>query len=179
MPNAAALVYAMNDKPGCFCGFFKDISLTNTFDHEQFLAANALPGPDSLTRCLLYPSGLEGGSAPFTLQKDSEVSQIPGLAYGMETVATLPRPKQWHDRVMGGAVLQAVKLRRVGEVEVNEAGDAELQHRASTKNPTWSAFTQYCTEQETVQLSELEQGPPWLQKMLKDEQWRTKVVKHL
>ena len=93
MPNTAALVYAKNDKPGCFCGFIKDIRLSHRLNVEEFLAAHALPGPDSLIRCLLYPNCLEGGVAQFTLRKDTSLSQIPGLPYRMDKIASLSKPK--------------------------------------------------------------------------------------
>ena len=48
MPYTAALIYAANDKPGTFCGFFKDIVQHKTFNYQDFIAAYALPGPDSM-----------------------------------------------------------------------------------------------------------------------------------
>ena len=48
MPYTATLIYAANDKSGTFCGFFKDLAQTKTFNYQDFIAAYALPGPDSI-----------------------------------------------------------------------------------------------------------------------------------
>ena len=62
MPLTAALIYAKNDKKGSYCGFFKDIPLNTHFEYKDFLAAQALPGPDSVVHCHLYLNGPDGGS---------------------------------------------------------------------------------------------------------------------
>ena len=34
MPNTAALIYANNNKPGCFTGFIKEITLRRPFKYD-------------------------------------------------------------------------------------------------------------------------------------------------
>ena len=62
MPNTASLIYTANDKKGSYCGFFKDLNKKHPFDYQGFLAAQALPGPGSVTNCHLYLNGPNGGS---------------------------------------------------------------------------------------------------------------------
>jgi len=69
MPYTAALIYAANDKPGTYSGFFKDLAQTMTFNYQDFIAAHALPGPDSRIQCVRYPNGLSGGSVMIKLDK--------------------------------------------------------------------------------------------------------------
>ena len=56
------MVYAKNDKPGCYTGFYKLIPGAGRFNHQQFLAAHALPGPDSMTDCILQEQGPLGNT---------------------------------------------------------------------------------------------------------------------
>ena len=140
MPDVAALIYANNDKAGSYCGFFKNIRELNRFDHEDFLAAHALPGPGSIINAFFFPTGLDGGSQQFTLRKEREVSQIPGLYYTFEHIASLPRPDDWHHQVIDDAMLRSIKLERVGAAVVTESPDPQMQHKAGLKNPTWSLF---------------------------------------
>ena len=59
-PTLMALVYASNSKPGCFTGFTQVRSKGINFNYFEFLAAKALPGPDSITTCILKPHGPVG-----------------------------------------------------------------------------------------------------------------------
>ncbi len=45
------MIYASNQKKGCYTGFIYDIPKFKKFDREEFLARHALSGPDSKIRC--------------------------------------------------------------------------------------------------------------------------------
>lgn len=91
------MVYAKNEKKGSYCGFFHNISQTHTFDHVDFIAANALPGPDSLIHCTLQKQGKYGNTEYCSYLKTTRLAQLPGLAYGCEDLLNLKRPVQWTD----------------------------------------------------------------------------------
>ena len=59
-PTLMALVYASNSKLGCFNGFTQVRSMDINFNYFEFLAAKALPGPGSITTCILQPYGPVG-----------------------------------------------------------------------------------------------------------------------
>ena len=179
MPDVAALIYANNDKTGSYTGFFKNIPENYHYDHKDFLAAHALPGPDSIINCIFFPTGLDGGSQQFKLRKEREVSQIPGLYYTYEHIGSLPRPEEWHHQIIDDAMLRSIKLEPVGAIIVTESSDPQMQHKAGPKNPTWSHFTKYCKENAIMKLKQVKEGPDWLQKMFEDALWKKKIVKHL
>ena len=60
MQHSAALIFAANDKTSCFAGFFKDIPKSGYFNHRDFIAAHALPGPDSRINCIIMKEGPSG-----------------------------------------------------------------------------------------------------------------------
>ena len=57
LPHVCAMVYAHNPKKGNFTGFFLDIPKTGQFDHQQFLLANALAGPNSIIKSIVNKRG--------------------------------------------------------------------------------------------------------------------------
>ena len=52
-PTLATLAYAVNSKPGCFSAIQQVISPPNPLRHVDYLAAQALPGPNSLITCII------------------------------------------------------------------------------------------------------------------------------
>ena len=52
-PALVAMVYAANAKPSCFTGFCQVRTPGRYFNYQEFLAAQALPGPDSVTTCIM------------------------------------------------------------------------------------------------------------------------------
>ena len=65
------------------------------FDYLDFLAAHALPGPNSVINCILQPHGSAGPTQYLILKKDTAISQIPGLRYGKYMLANIPKPETW------------------------------------------------------------------------------------
>ena len=47
------MIYARNDKRGCYTGFYSNIWKTKQFDRKQFLLTHSLPGPDSIVHCYI------------------------------------------------------------------------------------------------------------------------------
>jgi len=107
----AALIFARNDKQGSYTGFYKVLDNINPFYYEDFLAANALPGPNSTIHCVLQNQGPLGFTEQFKMRKNSTLSQIPGIQYGQGSVANLPRPREWHDSTIGDAVLRTIDIK--------------------------------------------------------------------
>jgi hypothetical protein len=73
-PDVCAFIYALNEKKGTYCGFFHDISKTNNFKYEHFLAANMLPGPNSHVRCILQRDGMFGATELCSYEKQTNQS---------------------------------------------------------------------------------------------------------
>ena len=103
-PSLVAMIYAANAKPSCFTGFTRVRTLKRPFDYIDFLTAQVLPGPASFITCIFEPHG-KMGSASFTaLEKQTALSQIPGLRYRLYMLANLPRPQACNDAVLSLAV---------------------------------------------------------------------------
>ena len=68
-PTIAAMVYAVNAKPGCYTGFWHLIHPKHRFKYMDFLAEQALPGPNSVVHCILQPHGPAGATTFLTLEK--------------------------------------------------------------------------------------------------------------
>ena len=120
MKHSAALIFAVNDKRGCYTGFFRDIPKSGHFNHLDFLAAHALPGPGSKINCIIQKEGPEGEQVKFSLTKATPLSQIPGLVYRGPPIASLPRPKQWNDHPLKDAALRAIKMTRTSSIFIDQ-----------------------------------------------------------
>ena len=112
-PDVCALVFANNAKSGSYCGFFKNIPETHTFNHEAFLKANSLAGPGSIIRCVLQPQGPEGYKKECTYEKETPLAQIPGLQYQLEPVFIKQKPSTWSDEGINKTILGLFKLREL------------------------------------------------------------------
>ena len=68
-PSVAALFFAKNIKAGSYTGFYKNIPKGSLFDHRGFIAAHALPGPESVVQCVLQRHGPASSTVKQTLRK--------------------------------------------------------------------------------------------------------------
>ena len=137
------MVYAKSLKPGNYVGFFKDLNKSNTFHHMDFIAANALPGPQSQVRCSLQLQGLFGSTELLNYEKKSAISQIPGYRYQQGELIELPQPKQWYHRVMAGAILRSVEFRKLPGQVLKIAANHTLNLTARKSNPLWIRLREY------------------------------------
>ena len=94
-PSIAALIFAANSKPGCFTGFYKVAQPGRVFKYQDFLAAAALPGPQSIINCVIQQYGSAGPAKFVVVEKETALSTIPGLVYQLEAIANLPKPAAW------------------------------------------------------------------------------------
>ena len=78
-----ALIYGTNSKAGCYTGFTQIRAPDRKSNYLDFLAAQALSGPDSIITCILQPHGPVGATKYIVLEKKTALSQIPGLHYGI------------------------------------------------------------------------------------------------
>ena len=104
------MVYALNSKPGCFTGFCQVKTPGRIFDILDFLAAQALPGPNSFVTCVVQHYGLSGPVQFFVMEKKTALAQIPNLHFGRQAVANLPRPQTWISTKLADATKATVQL---------------------------------------------------------------------
>ena len=112
-PNICALFFARSDKRGSYIGFFKNIPKKGPFDPKKFLAAHALPGPNSKIACEIVPRGSQAQRQVFIYKKDAHFSQIPGFCYWDTPLDIVPRPAEWTAEVIEPAILATVKLNKI------------------------------------------------------------------
>ena len=101
-PSMVAMVYASNSKPGCFTGFTKVLNPAQKFDYLSFLAAHALPGPNSFITCILQRHGSAGPAQYLKLEKKTAISEIPGLQYGKASFVESADPANLDVNEVGG-----------------------------------------------------------------------------
>ena len=58
--SVAAMIYASNTKAGCYTGFWQVKNPSAYFKYHEFLAAQALPGPNSRVTCVFQHHGPTG-----------------------------------------------------------------------------------------------------------------------
>ena len=75
------MFFTSNSKRGSYTGFWKNIPKTGQFDNERFLAAHALPGPNSKIACEILARGKNQKVQVFICKKDHRFSQIPNYNY--------------------------------------------------------------------------------------------------
>ena len=109
-PSLVAMIYASNDKPGCFTGHLQVRTPDKHFDHMTFIAAHAQPGPGSFVTCIIEPHGNLGFTNYMVLEKTTTLSQIPGLRYRPKLISNLPRPSTWDKAPLTEATLNSVKV---------------------------------------------------------------------
>ena len=74
----------------------------------KFLKANALPGPDSKVTGIVQVYGPDSQTRFIAVQKNSRISQIPGLKYGYQIVANLPRASTWEANKLSDTQVNAI-----------------------------------------------------------------------
>ena len=107
------------------------------------------------------------------------ISQIPGLRYGKDYIASMPRLKSWTDRVIKDSFLVTMNCGYIERSIIQSAFDEDLKYKANSKNATWVRFKQFCEEHKITQYTELSAGPDWIQTMLNDPQWKKKMQSHI
>ena len=68
------MVYAVNEKSSCYTGFTQVKTQGKGFDYKDFLASQALPGPNSIITCIIQPYGIRGPTQYMVLEKKTPLS---------------------------------------------------------------------------------------------------------
>ena len=156
------MVYAENEKKGSYCGFFHHISPSNTFDHVNFIAANALPGPDSLIYCTLQKQGKYGNTEYCSYLKKTRLSQVPGLSYGIQDLLNLKRPAQWNDRKLSETDLQSIDMEKHKGWLIKQGSDKNLIYASTNNNAVWVNLKAYIEENDIFYQRDLKNAPAWV-----------------
>ena len=101
-------------------------------------------------------------------------------------MASMPRPSQWHDQPITGAVLNSIKMNAVGFPVIEEAEEPLLRYQSSARNSFWANFLHYCQRHGVLDVMSLREQaenlpffPPEIKKMLGDPEWTKKMKQHL
>ena len=98
---------------------------------EEFLAANALPGPGSKVYCILQDQGLYGATRTCTYEKITALSHIPGLSYKYGPLNNAPRTKELTSWALKDGVLASILLKKSSLQTIGEATELQLRYEAS------------------------------------------------
>ena len=112
----------------------------------NFLKANALPGPDSKVTGIIQLYGPESQTRFITVQKTSRISQIPGLTYGYQIVANLPRASTWEANKLSEAQIDAIDAYTISaavhDPKVSQTGEQLIQELGEG----FEELHQYCVQ---------------------------------
>ena len=175
MPDVAAIVYAKNDKPGTYCGFFHDISPNNPFLRNDFLALHSLPGSGSVVNCILQPQGPFGYKWEMLFEKKTALSYIPGLSYKFQGLSPLKRPPTWASQVIKDEILKIFTYSIQERGDMKSPDDKRLKYKAIQSNPLWAKLLHHLSEQKVTKYAELLRGPKWVRNMANDAEWKQKI----
>jgi hypothetical protein len=89
----------------------------------DFLRAKSLPGPNSLTLCVLQKLGMYGNTEVCSYEKSTNLSQVPGFTYQIEPLLDLPRPIEWTPQVICKHVLQSIHIERSSRFKIIYGSD--------------------------------------------------------
>ena len=171
-PTIAAMIYAKNLKTGCYTGFWQVSPPSRNFNYLDFIAAQALPGPGSIINCIIQPHGPGGPTRFLTLEKQTSLSQIPGLRYSFEALANIPKPVTWEEQALTPASLQSIKLKTIGtdvyDPLIPEFQDSFINQMDKKLLP----FFKFCEGREVSTTAAILVSPPEVQKLLEDHQLR-------
>ena len=109
-PTIAAMIYAENSKTNCFTGSWKVKTPGRAFDYLDFLSRQQLPGPGSVTTCIIQPRGPKGATHFLTIHKKTSLSEVPGLQFKHDALGTLQRPSSWEDHALSNSVKQSIVM---------------------------------------------------------------------
>ena len=145
----------------------------------NFLAAQALPGPASILTCILQPYGPGGPTQYLVLEKETPLSQVPGLQYRVQKIANLPRLQTWDCQALTPATKASVKLLAKGNAVHDptfpELADEVFEALDSRLYDLWK----FCETKNVLSSNELNVAPTVLQKILENHELRPLVLKYL
>ena len=79
-----------------------------------------------------------------TLEKQTALSQIPGLTYRPEVLANLPKPSTWDDRKMSDATRLSIVFRPLGTATLDPSLPDSAQDLVLQMNARLHTFYQHC-----------------------------------
>ena len=173
------LIYAVNSKPKCFTGFFQKAPLAGHFKWVDFLASQALPGPDSIVNCVIQRYGPVGPTEFKTVVKRTPLSEIPGIKHSTQENINLPRPPAWDNKKLTLAAKQAVSLSTLGRAVWNPRKPESVEQVIETLDPRLHDVLQFCEREKITKLKDLQDAPKDIQALLDDHTLRPLILKYL
>ena len=169
------MIYASNQRPGSYTGFYKPISKPNTFDRHRFLTQYALPGPGSVVHCIIQKDGPTASTIKQTLKKDQAVSHIPGLLYRPTEISNIVKLPTWTSSPMPVEVTKSIDLEEVGAAEQYHPLDLEPEAEDVANELSMKEVIQHCDLHKIVQWSELSSAPPHIQLLMAKPGYKRKI----
>ena len=145
----------------------------------DFLAAQALPGPRSVVTCILQPYGPGGPTQYIVLEKETPLSQVPGIQYRSQALANLPRPSTWDVHPLTPATKAAVKLLAKGNAVHDPTFPEQADEVFEALDSRLLELWKFCETKNVVSSNELNEAPTVLRKILENHELRPLVLKYL
>ena len=81
---------------------------------------------------------------------------------------------------MAPFVMECIRMEKLEKEQFIQLGENNvLTHLAVRDNPFWHKFTTYCKVMDNLRLGDIHKPPVEIARMLNDNEWRPKMVKHL
>ena len=177
-PHVCALIYAKNAKRGCYTGFYKDIPKTVPFDHEEFLQANALPGPKSIIQCLISNGRKNKVVKHIFYEKGASVGQIPGFSYDKYPVPEIPILGSWEGARISPTMRRNLEMAPIEPSKMVNMPTKFDETSERVRTASMKGFTCWCSTFGISRMEQLKDAPLRIKKMLQSNNLKHMILIH-
>ena len=113
------------------------------------------------------------------VEKETSLSEIPGLTYQFEDLANIPKPVSWENSKLSAAAHQAIKMKTLA-IEVHDPRHPDFQSSSiDDTNSFLEPFYKFCETNPIASVRDLEGAPREVKNLLRAHHLRPKMMKHL
>ena len=127
----------------------------------------------------MQPKGPEGPTQFITVHKRTALSQVPGLSYGHEGLASLPRPSSWEDGVLTAASKQAIDMEVIKKTVYNPKMPDSVDEMLKKLDERLAPLIQYCEANSVTTCQSLVAAPRQVQMLLFIHKLRPQILKYI
>ena len=102
------------------------------------------------------------------MEKQSALSQIPGLTYRPEALANLPKPAQWNEHKLSDATRQSIVIRAVGTATYDPNLPESIDDMVKESDAKLHTLYKYCESNDVFSPSDFEMLPKEFKSLTND-----------
>lgn len=113
------------------------------------------------------------------IEKRTALSQVPGLRYGTQALANLPRPQAWDDKALSTAAKQSIQLVALANTVFDPRKTGATEHVVDDLDSPLLPIYQFCESRDATTLADLAGAPPKILQLLKQHQLLPNIWQYL